>query len=114
MWLSLAFTSLQDSPQGVPGWYNLGLIAGIGIIFYFILLRPQIKQQKEHQNLVSNIKKGDKVITNGGIWGEVDNVETSVVRLKISDKTKIVVTRSAISGFQPKPGDANPTKTDKK
>lgn len=84
----------------------------IGLI-YFMVIRPNIKQQKEHQGLVDNIKKGDKVITNGGLWGEVDAVEVRHVRLKINDKTKVLVSRSAISSLQPKAGEESKSTTEK-
>ena len=75
------------------------------ILLYFVLLRPQIKQQREHRSMIDNLKKGDKVITNGGIWGEIDTIEPKTARIRVSDKTKITVTRSAISGLQPQAGD---------
>jgi preprotein translocase subunit YajC len=83
--------------------YQLLPILAFFFILYFFLLRPQIKQQRAHQKLVDNLKKGDKVITSGGVWGDVDAVEAGAVLLKINDKTKIKVNRSAISGFQPEP-----------
>ena len=94
--------------QASPGWYQFGLFAIIGLIFYFLLIRPQMKQQKDHRNLVSALKKGDKIITNGGMWAEIDTVETQTILIKLNDKTKIKINRTAIAGFQPKPGqDAN-------
>ena len=65
-----------------------------------------MKQQKNHQGLVNALKKGDKVVTNGGIWGEVDEVDAHSIRIKVNDKTKIRITRTAISGMQPQPGAA--------
>lgn len=93
----------QSDGGGGNTLYSLILFGGMGLIFYFILLRPQMKQQKEHQNLINNLKKGDKVITNGGLWGEVDEVETQTIRLRLNDKTRIRVSRSAVSAFQPDP-----------
>ena len=72
---------------------------------YFLMIRPQMREQKKHRDTINSLKKGDKVVTNGGIWGEIDAVEPLFVRLKVSEKTKIVVTRSAISGFQPTAGN---------
>lgn len=96
------------SPQ--PFWYSMGPIAFVMLIFYFLLIRPQQKQQKEHQNLISNVKKGDKMITNGGIWGEIDAVDQTTVLLKIGDKTKIVVSRSHLAGPQPKASEVEAKK----
>lgn len=75
------------------------------VIFYFILWRPAQKKQKEHQAMLSALKKGDKVITNGGLFGKVTKVDDSVVVLEVSDNTKIRVSRRAIAGFE---GEAEP------
>jgi preprotein translocase subunit YajC len=95
----------QDSPEQ-PWWFTLAPLIFIVFVFYFLMIRPQVKQQKEHQKLIGNLKKGDRVITSGGVWGEIEAVDQHTVRLKISDKTKVTVTRSHVSGFQPQPGDA--------
>ena len=70
----------------------------IGVIFYFLILRPQSKRQKELQNLVSTLKTGDKVVTNSGIHGIIANVkEGSTLSLKIADNVKIEIDKSAIA-----------------
>ncbi|MDJ0839899.1 MAG: preprotein translocase subunit YajC [Acidobacteriota bacterium] len=100
MHLFSMFALMQDGQS--PGWYSMILPVGVIAIFYFLVIRPQMKQQKEHQSLVNALKKGDKVVTNGGIWGEVDEVDAQTIRLKVHDKMKIRLSRSAISGMQPK------------
>jgi preprotein translocase subunit YajC len=67
------------------------------IIFYFLLIRPQQKRQKEHQRLLSSLKTGDRVVTSGGIHGLIANVKESTVLLKVADNVKIEVDKSAIS-----------------
>jgi len=70
----------------------------IGIIFYFLIIRPQSKRQKELQALVSSLKTGDKVITTGGIHGIIANVkEGNTLSLKIADNVKIEIDKSAIA-----------------
>jgi preprotein translocase subunit YajC len=70
----------------------------IGVIFYFLIIRPQSKRQKEHAAMVTALKTGDKVITNGGIHGIIANVkEGSVLSLKIADGVKIEIDKSAIA-----------------
>lgn len=101
MWLNLAFFYFQESGGQPPLWFSVLPIVGMIAIFYFLIMRPQIKQQKDQQRFVDNLKKGDKVITSGGIWGEIDAIDQQVVVLKIHDKTKIKMTRSAINGPQP-------------
>jgi preprotein translocase subunit YajC len=68
-------------------------------VFYFILIRPQQKRQKEHRQLLANLKKGDKVITTGGIQGTVVSLSDTVVTVEIADKVKVKVGRNFITGL---------------
>ena len=68
----------------------------IAVLFYFLLIRPQQKKQKEHQKLVSAIKTGDKVITSGGMHGIVANVKESTILLKVADNVKIEMDKAAV------------------
>ncbi|GAB6094620.1 preprotein translocase subunit YajC [Desulfatiferula olefinivorans] len=67
------------------------------VIFYFLLIRPQQKRAKEHQEMVNNLKKGDKVVTSGGIHGVIAKVEDTDVQLEIAEKIRIKVTRANIA-----------------
>ena len=69
----------------------------MAVIFYFLLIRPQQRRQKQQQQLLANLKTGDKVITSSGIHGLIANVKDSTVLLKIADKVKIEVERSAVA-----------------
>jgi preprotein translocase subunit YajC len=75
----------------------LGTFALIIVIFYFLIIRPQRKKQRETQSMLSNIRKGDRVATVGGIRGTVHAVKESTVVLKVDDNTKIEFNKSAIS-----------------
>ena len=66
-------------------------------IFYFLLIRPQQKKQKEHERVLSELKKNDEVVTNGGIHGTVMNVKDVTLTLKIDDNVKIEINKSAIA-----------------
>ncbi len=68
-------------------------------IFYFLLLRPQQKQKKQHQEFIESLKKGDKVITSGGIIGEIKSIEDDVVTLKVSEGTLIKVLKQSITSY---------------
>lgn len=87
------------------GGATMGLIANIlpivaiGLVFYFIVIAPANKQRKKTQEMLSSVKKGDRVLTSGGIYGTVQGVEAEVVYLKIAENVKVKVTRSAISGI---------------
>ena len=67
------------------------------IIFYFLLYRPQKKQQKQRNTMMDNLKVGDKVVTIGGIKGEVSTILTDSVELKIDKNARITIIKSAIS-----------------
>jgi preprotein translocase subunit YajC len=69
-------------------------------IFYFLLLAPMRKRQKAVQKLVSELKRGDRVVTNGGILGEIAAVEDRLVHLKLAENVKIKVLKSAIAGLE--------------
>lgn len=97
------FLAYAQEQTEAPVWFQLAPMVIVVFVFYFLLMRPQMKQQKEHQNLINNIKVGDKVITSGGIWGEVDAIDNQTVRLKTGEKNKLVVSRSHISGLQGSP-----------
>jgi preprotein translocase subunit YajC len=75
-------------------------IIAIFFVFYFLLMRPQQKKQKEIQGMRENLKKGDKVITTGGIYGQITGIGDQSVTLKVDDKTKIQVSKAAIAGQQ--------------
>ena len=72
----------------------------IFIIFYFLLIRPQAKKAKEHKKMLDNLKKGDKVITQGGVFGVIDSLDTNTVTLKVAENTKMKFSRSAITSIR--------------
>ena len=72
-------------------------------IFYFLLLAPMRKRQKQHQALLTALKRGDKVVTNGGLLGEIAAVEDRIVHLKLSDNVKVRLVKSAIAGLEGDP-----------
>ena len=74
----------------------------IFIIFYFLLIRPQMKRAKEHKALVSQLANGDEVVTNGGLLGRITNVGESFVTVEVADNVQIRVQRHAIASILPK------------
>lgn len=70
------------------------------VIFYFFMIRPQNKKQKETERMLNALKKGDKVVTIGGVHGVVSSVKDKTVIIKVDDNAKIEFTRSAISGVE--------------
>ncbi len=74
----------------------------IFVIFYFLLLRPQMKRSKEHRTMVAALAKGDEVVTSGGVLGKITSVDESFIGLDIANGVEIKVQRSAVSALMPK------------
>jgi preprotein translocase subunit YajC len=66
-------------------------------IFYFLIIRPQQKQQKEHQEMLEALKKGDKILTTGGLYGEIAKVEEDFVKIKLNDTTIVKLDKAFIT-----------------
>lgn len=67
------------------------------VIFYFLLWRPQKKQQKERANLLGSLKKGQKIVTIGGIYGEIVELDDEKVKVQVSEKVELTFARAAIA-----------------
>ncbi|HXX53992.1 MAG TPA: preprotein translocase subunit YajC [Thermodesulfovibrionales bacterium] len=93
----------QAGQAGGPGSILTSLLplVLIFVIFYFLLIRPQQKRAKEHRQMLDNIKKGDKVITSGGIYGVVESVGTNTVTLKIAENVKVKFGKGNIAAVRP-------------
>ena len=76
---------------------SLFMIVLIFAIFYFLLIRPQQKKQKQHQDMVASLRKGDRIVTNGGMYGVVVDVKEHVIVLKISENVKIELIKNAVA-----------------
>ncbi len=93
-----ATTAQPDSlTQGIMSFAPLILIF---VIFYFLLIRPQQKKQQQHQQMLQNVKRGDRIITTGGLYGTIESIDEKVIQLKIANQVKVKVSRSAIAGVQ--------------
>ena len=97
----LIFSLLMGAPGGGEGGTAglVGFLPFIGVIaiFYFLMIRPQNKKQKETQRMLAELKKGDKVVTIGGIHGVIQNVREKSVILKVDENCKIEFLRSSIA-----------------
>ena len=91
----------QDAaPQG--GLMSFLPLIIIFVIFYFLLIRPQMKRAKEHKNLVAALSTGDEVVTNGGILGKITKVGESFVTVELADNVQIKLQKHAIASVMPK------------
>jgi preprotein translocase subunit YajC len=97
----------QDPRAGMLNMVFMFVI--LGVMFYFLLIRPQQKQRKEQENLLKNIKTGDKVLMNSGIFGIVSNVKEKTLMVKIADNVKVEVLKSAVTSVVQKSVEVEPT-----
>jgi len=102
----LAMAQPQDGSGGGGMFGTLIMFALIILIFYFMILRPQQKRQKERERMLSEIQKGDKVVTAGGIHGTIVGIEEKTYLVQIADNVKVKVDRSAVSSVVRSTGDA--------
>ena len=90
-----------DAAQPDPFLSFLPLIL-IFVVFYFLLIRPQQKRAKEHKGMVDALKKGDWVVTNGGLLGKVTDLGENFVKLQVSDGVEVKVQRPSVAALMPK------------
>ena len=97
--ISNAYAQDAGAQSGLLGFLPLIVIFAV---FYFMLIRPQMKRSKEHRNLVAQLSKGDEVITNGGLLGRITDVSESFVTLELTDDIQIKLQRQAVANVMPK------------
>jgi preprotein translocase subunit YajC len=93
--------------QGGAGQGGAGGLLGsllplilIFVIFYFLLIRPQQKKAKEQKNMIDNLKKGDKIVTSGGIYGVIEAVGTNTVTLKVGENVKVKLGKPYVAALR--------------
>jgi preprotein translocase subunit YajC len=97
----LQFIFLQTTtpaPGGGSGMLTMLFPFLILIVFYFFLIRPQIKRQKDQQKFVESLKEGMEVVTNSGIIGRITKIDGNIVRLMVDEKTFMRVVKQSITG----------------
>ncbi len=73
-----------------------------GLVFYFLLIRPQSKRQKEHKSMIDSMEKGDEIVTNGGLIGKISKIDDNMIVLKINDNNEVMIQRGMIATTLPK------------
>jgi preprotein translocase subunit YajC len=101
--------AMGTGPGGPGGGAGTGGMMGsllplllMFLVFYILLIRPQQKRTKQHREFLEALKKGDEVITSGGIYGKVTGITENVVTLEVADKVRIKIQRGNIHGMKPK------------
>ncbi|MDV3237696.1 MAG: preprotein translocase subunit YajC [Gammaproteobacteria bacterium] len=91
-----------EAPQAADPIMSFLPLILIFVVFYFLLIRPQQKRAKEHKAMVDALKKGDWVVTNGGLLGRVADLGENFVKLEVSDGVEVKVQRPAVAALMPK------------
>jgi len=99
--ISDAWAQAAGGPAG-PGMGDLIFFVAIILMFYFMLIRPQMKRQKEHKKMVSEMAKGDEVVTNGGLLGKITKVGEDFLTVQIADGIEVKVQRAQVAAVMPK------------
>lgn len=103
LFISQAYADTAAAPQG-GGWDLIIMLLVFGLIFYFLIYRPQAKRVKEHRNLMSALGKGDEVLTQGGLVGRISKIaeDKDFIVIALNDSTEVTVQKSAVSAVLPK------------
>lgn len=94
--------ALAAPAQEPSALMTFGPLVVLFVVFYFLLIRPQQKRQKEHKSMLEAIKRGDEVVTQGGIAGKVTDIDDSFVSVEIAAETVVKVQRHAVGNVLPK------------
>lgn len=103
MSLFIPFAEAQTgAPAAGDGFASIFLIAGMFLLMYFMIIRPQRKRQKEHKQLTEGLNKGDEVITTGGILGKVTKVDENYMVLEVSKQVELKFQKASLHAVLPK------------
>ena len=97
--ISIAYAMGQGGEaagQGAGGFTGIIPLILMFVIFYFLLIRPQQKKTKQHREMISALKKGDRIITSGGIHGRITGIDETTLTLEISDRVRVKVSRGNV------------------
>src|SRR5216117_4152567 len=95
--------ALGASPDGGSPWLQLVPFVLVLGIFYFIILLPMKRKQQKVQEFLDSLKVNDKIVTTGGIYGQIVKIDEQKVQLQIADKVRIEIARASIGGYQGQP-----------
>ncbi len=99
----IASAMAQDGAADAPGMLGTFIpLILIIVIFWFLLIRPQMKRNKEHRQLVSSLSVGDEVVTSGGLLGRVTQVGDSFITVKVSDSVEVKLQKHSVAQVVPK------------
>jgi preprotein translocase subunit YajC len=99
------------SGQGAGGFTAFIPIILMFVIFYFLLIRPQQKKAKEHREMISNLKKGDRIITSGGLYGTITGTDDNMLTVEIAEKVRVKINRGNVAALAQPPAPAQSSKS---
>jgi preprotein translocase subunit YajC len=102
--LLTATLAAAAAPAEPPAWLTFLPIVGMVVIFYFLLLRPQMKQQKQHREKIASVKKGDQVVTAGGLVGKVAKVDDDYVEIDLAQNVRVKAVKQTLGDIIPPGG----------
>jgi preprotein translocase subunit YajC len=100
--ISDAIAAASPSAGQTDGTFSLIMIAAIFVLFYFMLIRPQNKKAKEHRDLLGRLKKGDEIITSGGILAKVVSLDEQYIKVSPAEGIEMSLQKGAVSTVLPK------------
>ncbi len=100
---------IQAAPEGPSPLYSIGMMVALFAIFYFLLIRPQQKRAKDHTSMVMAVKRGDRVVTGGGLIGKVAKVGETEVQIDLAEGVRVSAVKATLQDVQikgtPKPAN---------
>lgn len=102
----LDFLAAGTAAAGPPGWVQFLPIIGMVLIFWLLIIRPQMQRQKQHQAKIAAVKKGDQVVTAGGLLGKVIKVDEQYAEIEIAQGVRVKAVKSTIGDIVPPGGKA--------
>lgn len=93
---SILLQAAQGAQSGAAGWMNIAMLVLIFVIFYFFMIRPQSKRQKEIKKFQESLENGKSIVTSGGIYGKIREVKQDYVVVEIADGVKIRVNKNMV------------------
>ncbi len=97
-----ALAATTATPAQPDGTYSLLMLVAIFVLFYFMLIRPQNKRAKQHRELIGQLKKGDEIVTSGGIVAKVVHLSDNYIKIALAEGVEVNLQRSAVSSVLPK------------
>jgi len=102
VFISDAFAQTAGAAGAEPSYMQFVILGGMFVVMYFVMIRPQMKRQKEHKAMIEAVGKGDEVVTSGGLLGKITKVGESFLTLEVAAGVELQVQRSSVVQVLPK------------